>query len=121
MNRAPARADTGVGPYKSCGGHRGPPHRDLSHGSGATTSAKATAVRRSLTRRRMNRAPARADTGVGPYESCGGHRGPPLAIWLRHGDRDRVGVDIQTQKSYLAHDRLPSYVALHCAVLQLAA
>jgi hypothetical protein len=47
------------------------------------------------------------------------HR-PHLAIRLRDRDRNRFRVDIQTQKSYVAHDRLLSHVALRWG-LQIAA
>ena len=46
----------------------------------------------------------------------GAHRTPRL----RHGDRDRIRVHIETDKLYLLHDRLLSHVALRCAGFQLA-
>ena len=43
-----------------------------------------------------------------------------LAAWLRDGNGDRISMEIETEKSYLAHDRLLSHVALRWG-LQLAA
>jgi hypothetical protein len=49
----------------------------------------------------------------GGFEAvCNCPHGPNLACRLCYGNRDRIGVDIQTQKAYFTHDQLLSYAAL---------
>jgi hypothetical protein len=49
----------------------------------------------------------------GGFEAvCNCSHGPNLAYRLCYGNRDRIGVDIQTQKAYFTHDQLLSYATL---------